>query len=36
MIRHIFKIIRSQFRSNLWILTELFVTFVVVWLMADY
>lgn len=36
MIRHIFKIIRSQFRSNLWILTELFVTFVVVWLMVDY
>lgn len=36
MIRHIFKIIRSQFRSNLWILTELFITFVVVWLMADY
>lgn len=36
MIRHIFKIIRSQFHSNLWILTELFVTFVVVWLMADY
>lgn len=36
MIRHIFKIIHSQFRSNLWILTELFVTFVVVWLMVDY
>lgn len=36
MIKHIFKQIRSQFRSNSWVLAELLVVFVVLWFMADY
>lgn len=36
MIRHILKIIQAQFRSNLWILAELMVVFVALWIMTDY
>ena len=36
MIVHLLKIIRAQFRSNLWILAELMVVFVAVWIMTDY
>lgn len=36
MIRHILKIIQAQFRSNLWILAELMVVFVALWVMTDY
>ena len=36
MIVHLLKIIRAQFRSNLWILAELMVVFVALWIMTDY
>lgn len=36
MIIHLLKIIRAQFRSNLWILAELMVVFVALWIMTDY
>lgn len=36
MIKHILKIIQAQFRSNLWILAELMVVFVALWVMTDY
>lgn len=36
MIKHVFKIIRAQFRSNMWILAELMVVFVALWVMTDY
>lgn len=36
MIVHLLKIIRAQFRSNLWILAELMVVFVALWIMIDY
>lgn len=36
MIRHILKIIQAQFRGNLWILAELMVVFVALWVMTDY
>lgn len=36
MIRHILKIIQAQFHSNLWILAELMVVFVALWVMTDY
>ena len=36
MIRHILKIIQAQFRNNLWILAELMVVFVALWIMTDY
>lgn len=36
MIRHILKIIQAQFRGNLWILAELMVVFVALWIMTDY
>ena len=35
MIVHLLKIIRAQFRSNLWILAELMVVFVALWIMTD-
>ena len=36
MIRHILKMIQSQFRSNTWVLAELLVVFVILWFMTDY
>ncbi len=36
MIKHILKLIKSQFRSNTWVLAELVVVFVVLWFIADY
>ena len=36
MIGHLLKIIRAQFQSNLWLLSELLVVFVALWVMADY
>ena len=36
MIGHLLKIIRAQFQSNLWLLLELLVVFVALWVMADY
>ena len=36
MVKHILKLIKSQFRSNTWVLAELLVVFVVLWFMADY
>lgn len=36
MIGHLLKIIRAQFQSNLWLLSELLVVFVALWIMADY
>ena len=36
MIVHLLKIIRAQFRSNLWLLAELMVVFVALWIMTDY
>lgn len=36
MIKHILKLIWSQFRSNTWVLAELLVVFVVLWFMTDY
>lgn len=36
MITHILKLIFKQRRKNGWILTELFVVFVLLWYMADY
>lgn len=36
MIKHLLKIIYAQFRSNIWILSELMVVFVALWVMADY
>lgn len=36
MIVHLLKIIRAQFHSNLWILAELMVVFVALWIMTDY
>lgn len=32
---HIIKIVRAEIRSNLWILAELFVVFIVLWVMVD-
>lgn len=36
MIGHLLKIIRAQFQLNLWLLSELLVVFVALWIMADY
>ena len=36
MIRHIVKLIKSRLRSNLWILSELLVVFIILWFMTDY
>lgn len=36
MIRHLLKMIQSQFRSNTWVLAELLVVFVILWFMTDY
>lgn len=36
MIKHILKLIFKQRRKNGWILTELFVVFVLLWYMVDY
>ena len=35
MIRHIITLIWNQWRSNLWVVAELFVVFIVIWFMAD-
>lgn len=36
MLLHILKIIRTEFRSNLWVLAELLVVSVVLWVSIDY
>ena len=36
MLLHILKIIRTEFRSNLWVLAELLVVSVVLWISIDY
>lgn len=36
MLTHLFKIIRTQFRSNLWILAELMVVYLVIWITGNY
>lgn len=36
MILHILKLIKSQFRSNGWVLAELLVVFVILWFLTDY
>ena len=35
MIRHIITLIWNQWRSNLWVVAELFVVFIVIWFMMD-
>ena len=35
MWSHMFKLIANQWRSNLWIMVELFMSFVCIWLVAD-
>ena len=36
MLLHILKIIRTELRSNLWVLAELLVVSVVLWISIDY
>ena len=36
MIRHIFKLIRTQWKDNFWILLELFIVLCLMWYIVDY
>lgn len=35
MISHLFKLIVNQWRSNIWLMAELFISFVCIWMISD-
>lgn len=36
MIKHIFKLVKAQWRSNIWIILELFIVLSLMWYVVDY